>query len=76
MYDWSYFDKIYCISTPEASSRRVSCKSLCKKLDTLNILYNDVDIDINCKDLEQLENIKMILSNKMSDALIQTMLET
>ena len=33
MYDWSYFDKIYCVSTPEASSRRLSCKSLCKKLN-------------------------------------------
>ena len=40
MYNWEYFDKIYCISTPEASMRRLSCKSLFKKLNM------NVDIQI------------------------------
>lgn len=50
-------------------------KSLCKKLDTLNILYNDIDIDINSKNLNYLEKIKMLLSNKMCEGLTDIILE-
>lgn len=42
MLDWSYFDKIYCITTKESYNRRTSCRIVAKEYN-INICFKKVE---------------------------------